>query len=98
MASPSFRFPFAVVDGRAGVVEQDSPAEIAQAVYAVLATERGQRVELPSYGLDDVALLEGGVDPERLLTAVEEWEPRAALLTTESIDDLVQRVKVQVLA
>lgn len=94
--TPKFAYPFSVVAGHVQVVEQDDPAEVEACVYYVLATEEGSRMELPDFGVADPTLLEGGVDPAVLLAAVAEWEPRAEGLATETIDDLVQKVQVQV--
>lgn len=82
--------------GRLVTVEQDTDAEIAQCVYALLATEPGQRVELPEYGLEDQAFREGGADLTEIRAEIEEWEPRAEALTDDEIDDLTDKVQVNV--
>jgi hypothetical protein len=76
-------------------VEQDSDAEIAQCVYAVLATEQGQRLDLPDYGLPDQTFGEGGADLDAIREAAEEWEPRAEVLTDSEFDGIVDQVVVE---
>ena len=49
---PRLRHPFAIENGRAAVVAQDSQREV-QSVYALLATELGSRDELPEFGIPE---------------------------------------------
>ena len=81
---------------KARTVDQDSKDEIAQCVYAILATEPGTRTELPEFGFASQLFRQGGVDLEELRQAVEEWEPRAQILTESEFEGLVQRVKVTI--
>jgi phage baseplate assembly protein W len=80
----------------AATVEQDTVEDVTQCVYAVLATEIGERQEEPEYGVVDMAFLQGGADLEEIQTAVTEWEPRARLLSEDSWDGLVQTVTERV--
>lgn len=93
--APHFRLPFRVVGRGARVVEQDSLEEIAQCVYAVLATEPGSREEEPDFGLDDQAFRMGGADLDHFQEIVSQYEPRARLLPTAVWEDLLQRVTVE---
>jgi phage baseplate assembly protein W len=92
--TPKLSIPLTITDGRIAQIEQDSEEEIAQCVSAVLRTELGQRIELPSYGLADQAFTEGGADLDAIRSAVEEFEPRAETLTTEAFDGILSRVQV----
>lgn len=93
---PKLRIPFEVGPRGAKTVEQDTPQEIAQCVYAILATQPGERTELPEFGFASQLFRQGGVDLEELRQAVEEWEPRAEILTESEFEGLVQLVKVTV--
>lgn len=95
---PKFRWPFQMqpLNQGAAVVEQDSVQEVAQCVYAILATEEGTRPELPDFGLEDSAFKLGGLDLELIRDVAEEWEPRADLLTESTWSQLLQEVKVRV--
>lgn len=90
---PKFKIPFTVA-GRAAIVEQDSIDEIAQCVYAICATPRGSREDYPEFGVDphDFERL----DLDQLRDAIEEWEPRAEALVDSQLEDLVERVRVDV--
>lgn len=81
--------PLAVTaNGRTATVTQGHPAEIAQSVALLLATQPGDRRTLPDYGLPDP--LFSGVDPQVVAEVVEEWEPRA---DTELIDVVVSGIE-----
>jgi phage baseplate assembly protein W len=73
-------------------VPEDSQDEIAQCVRAILATEVGQRVELPAFGMRDPAFV--GADPIEIRAAIEQWEPRADGLGEVEWDDVMQRVDI----
>jgi phage baseplate assembly protein W len=74
-------------------VPEGSIDEIAQCVYAICATELGQRLEMPGFGIPDPAF--AGVDLSELRAAIAEWEPRAAALVDEEFDEILQDVIVR---
>jgi hypothetical protein len=79
MATPQhFDLPFRVTGGSAVAVAQDTPRDIENAAFGVLATERGSINWLPAFGRPDWAFLTGGPDPDELRDLVAAWEPRAA--------------------
>lgn len=96
---PHLSLPLRVVNGRFAVVEQDSPAEIEQAVETVLRYD-GELEATPSFGRPpDLAMLMNGPDPEALVEAVERWEPRARVLVEEdrsALADMQARLRVTV--
>lgn len=94
--TPKLKVPFAPVQGRFPVVEQDSVDEVVQCVFAVLATEIDQRQEEPEFGIEDQTFLQGGADLPALQAAVARWEPRAEMLLDEDWDDLLEKVRAQV--
>lgn len=73
-------------------VPEDSQTEIAQCVRAILATEIGQRLELPSFGIRDPTF--AGADPLEIRAAILQWEPRADGLGEADWDDVLQSVDV----
>lgn len=93
---PHLRHPFSIVNGKTAVVDQDSPREIVQSVWATTSTHPGDRDEVPNFGVEDDLFRLGGVDLDELKRAIEEQEPRAAILTEAQWDGLVERVRVQV--
>lgn len=95
---PHLRHPFQIINGKSAVVDQDSTQEIAQSVYAVLATEPGDRDENPTFGFESQLFVKGGVDLDELQRVVEESEPRASILTEAQWDGLLETVRVEVSA
>jgi len=96
---PHFDLPFRFASPQAAVVEQDSIEEIAECCLAILLCPLGYRVELPDFGIADPTFATPLVDRAAIRTAVETWEPRAALVLSQEIDDvdqLVQRVNALV--
>lgn len=67
--------PLAIAGGTFQTVTHGHPAEIAQSVGLLLATQPGERRSNPGYGFTDPAF--DGVAAELIEAAVAEWEPRA---------------------
>jgi phage baseplate assembly protein W len=66
--------------GRFAVVEQDSQDDLAACVAVCLATPQGSRAEVVDYG---VPRFEFNLpDPNDVIAAVTEWEPRVDLALT----------------
>src|SRR5688572_10071540 len=95
---PHFAIPFRVdASGSAVVVDQDSFEEIAQCVGVLFSTTKGQRIELPDYGVPDQVFTEqSSVDTSELAGVVNQWEPRAtALVHSEVIDETLRHLLVE---
>ena len=96
---PHFKLPLSV--GRGGsfeTVEQDTIDEIAQCVEVLLATVEGQRIELPDYGIPDLAF-EVDIPRHVIESRITKWEPRAEVLIDDEpdlVDELIRRVEVRV--
>lgn len=96
---PHFAFPFALgTGGHFGVVEQDTIDEIAQNVGVILRTRIGERIDNVDFGTSDL-VFETSAEATRaaVVEAVEEWEPRAAVLVDvapDRFDELVRHVTV----
>lgn len=68
--------------GAMAVLEQDSVEDITQCCAVLLATTIGDRVEVPDYGIPELAF-RTEAPLEAIAAAVEEWEPRADLDITD---------------
>jgi phage baseplate assembly protein W len=93
---PKLKVPVEMGTTGLKTVEQDSDDEIAQCVYAVLATERGTRIEEPDFGITDPTFEMNGLDTGEALLQIHTWEPRADVEIEEDIEDLVDEVRVEV--
>jgi phage baseplate assembly protein W len=93
---PHLAFPFRLSDLGAAVTEQDSAVEIAQAVEVVLRYRKGDRYEVPSFGITDPTF-EEIVDIESIRSELLVWEPRAELVAGRTIvSELIQRIAIDV--
>lgn len=96
--TPHLRFPLEVLDGRVRVVEQNSIQEVTQCVLACLSTPYGSRQDDPEYGVEAglFSKQSAHVDITPILAAVEEAEPRARLIGSVELEQLVRRVVIEV--
>lgn len=97
---PHFTVPFQLdpATGYIEVVEQDTEQDIQQCVVALLRTEIDSRLELPDYGIPPVLFVER-IDNSGIITAINKWEKRANVLTTDipdSADELQRWVEVSI--
>jgi len=72
-------FSFGGPGRHATEVEQDTGDEIEMCAEAVVRTMKGQRIELPRFGIDDPLFRMNGANVDQIRRDVEEWEPRAAV-------------------
>lgn len=95
---PHFAYPFRIINrgGRvaAVTVSQDSSSEIAQCVFDILGTRLGARDDEPELGVVDPTF--SMLDLDDIRSQVEQFEPRAVVLTDSQLNGLVQRVSVAV--
>lgn len=96
MTAPHLAVPFRLLATGAVTVAQDSPAEVAQCVAAILGTRPGSRGDFPDMGIEDPAF--AGLDLDQVRAQIEEYEPRAEILADSTIEGLVQKVSVSVSA
>lgn len=82
--------------GRFAVVEQGSVDEVAGCAYALLATQRGSRLEEPDYGVEDPTFATLPLDTHEWDEQLRRWEPRAAARTTQEIEDLTASIVEEV--
>lgn len=99
MSIPHFKLPFEIHNNKVIEVEQDSIAEVAGCVEAVLRYPIGYRVERPDFGIPDYAFSQSGTSIEAVETAIALWEPRADATIDHNLDvldDLIDRIRVSV--
>lgn len=97
---PHFQVPLQLRGGSFATHEQDTLDEIAQCVQVLLSTTEGQRVELPDYGIPDLAFVTD-IPIVDIENRIEEWEPRALSVLSEGVDDadeLIRKLIAQVSA
>lgn len=93
---PKFRIPLRVENGRLALVEQGSQDNVAGCVYAVLAYERGSRIEDPEFGVESRLFDQMPIDVTEWLEQIAVYEPRATVQTQQEIEDLTGRVLAEV--
>lgn len=93
---PHFSWPFSwAPSGHARENEQDSQADVAACVAALLLCPLGWRAELVEYGTpEQTFLLE--LELEEISSAITRWEPRAEYLLEQpaELDLLLRRLNV----
>jgi phage baseplate assembly protein W len=92
---PHFSLPFRFAGGRAVTVEQDSLDDVEGCVEAVLRYTRGSRPEAPDFGIPDQAFTEHGAQIGEIAAAVEDAEPRAAVLLARAEDELARATSLE---
>lgn len=93
MSVPHFDLPFRWGrNGHAEVVEQDTLEDVANCVLAILLTFKGQRQELPDFGIDDPTFESQPIDLAALTQAILEQEPRAVVMMDQHPDEFNQLV------
>lgn len=92
---PHFSFPFRLAGSRIALTDQGSDDEILDCVEVLLSTEPGERIDLPDYGLEDQAFLEGGASRSQIDSTIRAWEPRAAFdIDPVDMEDRIDNVRV----
>lgn len=98
---PHFDLPFRFnpVTNLPAEVEQGSLQEVSNSAEVVLRFRKGEREELPEFGIEDPTFSEGDIDLESIRNDVLFWEPRAKAQFTEaygSVDAGVRNLTVKV--
>jgi phage baseplate assembly protein W len=85
---PHFALPFRFsgVGAHAVVVDQDTIEDITNCVQAVLLTRRGERLELPDFGIDDPTFQALPIRQQDLIDAILRAEPRAYVIMSQAPD------------
>src|SRR4051812_1896682 len=66
-------FPLRLSGGRFAVVEEDSPEEVAQRVWALLRTPRGMREDNPDLGIPFPGFRRGGTDLTEIARQIDQY-------------------------
>lgn len=90
---PKLRVPLEMGARGLRTVEQDSVDEVAQCVYAILATPLGSRLEQPEFGIEDDTFELQPLDLSAWQEAIASWEPRARTLADQDLEDGVTHVR-----
>jgi hypothetical protein len=93
-AIPKLRVPLRMGSRGFALVEQDSGDEIAACVYALIATERGSRIEQSDYGVADPTFDPLPLDLDEWLAQIALYEPRAEVSTAQDIERELVKVGV----
>lgn len=94
---PHIKLPLTLTGSGTSVVEQDSDEEIRQCVEMILRTQVGSRIEMPEFGIEDLAFSRSTDHiEEEVLRAVEEWEPRAGAIANAEIFELSAKVGIEI--
>jgi phage baseplate assembly protein W len=93
---PKLKVPLQMGVNGLATVEQDSVDDVAQCVYMLLATPRGERLEETDYGVEEIAWDGFPVDLDEWLTQITIWEPRATIETQDQLEGLLERLTIDV--
>ena len=92
--TPKLRVPLEMGTTGFRAVEQGSDDEVAACVYALVATERGSRIEEGDYGVEDPTFSNLPLDTDEWLAQIGIYEPRAQVVTAEDIEAELIKVGV----
>jgi len=85
---PHLELPMRVVGGQYAQREQDTDAEVADAIRVLVSFMRGDRIEDPEFGVDDPSFQTQPIDTDDIYSAIHEYEPRAQVdITTHDQPD-----------
>jgi len=85
---PHFAAPFAWTDTGAGVLEQDTPDEIAACVFNIASCPVAFLAHDPEFGIDDLSFATLPLDIDGLVADLDRQEPRASITAIDSPDGL----------
>lgn len=88
--------PFTITANGALTVEQGTPEDITQCVYRVAVFPEGYREDLPQYGVPELAFEAIPLDLATYEAALNLWEPRAELESSEMAEGIQAARKVAV--
>jgi len=84
--------PFTITKTGAATVEQDTPEDVTGCVYNVAVCPEGFREDQPSFGVPELAWQAVPLDLPTYEAAIQFWERRAALESSEMADG-IQRAR-----
>jgi phage baseplate assembly protein W len=94
---PHFKYPFRLIRGAAGtvapeVVEQDTADEVLDCVEIALLTVVGERVDMPTFGIDPPVFQQQPIDMNIVGAQISAHEPRAEFAAEQHPDELDIRI------
>jgi phage baseplate assembly protein W len=89
-------YPFTITKNGAKTVEQDSPADIEDCVLRVALFPVGSREDLSNYGVPELTFQRTPLDLPTYEAAIEYWEPRAKLSSSEMAEGVRRARLVQI--
>lgn len=96
---PHFDLPFRYSGTAPVVAEQDSLADVVNCVTAIVLTQTGERLEVPSFGIDQPVFAQQPVDLSSILNQIAALEPRADIVMSQNpeiIDALIADIFITV--
>jgi hypothetical protein len=81
------------------VVEQDSLEDVINCVSAALRTDKGSRVDMPTFGVPDPTFQVLPMDTNEIIAEVTSHEDRAAITlaeTPDKLDSLIDQITAEV--
>lgn len=102
--TPHFAHPFTIAplpDGTLAAVvrEQDDIEEITDCVTRIVSFRRGERDELPTFGISDPLFAQQPIDTRLLSAEIAEWEDRVEVDAESQIgsfDELIANVQLTI--
>lgn len=99
---PHLSFPLRLARNRFVALEQDSPLEVSQRVWALLRTPRGYREDTPDLGIPFPGFRRGGTDLVEISRQIDTYAADEGTLSAiieediESLDDALSVVHVSI--
>ena len=99
VTNPHFAFPMTLLpSGHVRMNEQNSNDEVMDCIKMILSFPIGSRVEVPGFGVPNIAFKEATVDVSAMLRQVlTDWEPRADLIFSDDVtqgDALIREILI----
>lgn len=97
---PHLALPIEFLGSQYATVQQDTTAEVAACVAAIVAFPIGYREDQPEFGITDPAFQTRPIDTAEIEEVIDQYEPRAELTVSESAynpsDPLAAEIEIEV--
>ena len=94
--TPKLKIPLALEGDGLAAVEQGSVDEVAQCVYAIVATPIGTRIDDLDFGIEEPTFEQLPLDVTEMLAQVNTYEPDAQVEIAQEVEELAGLVTVEV--
>lgn len=95
---PKLKVPLTMGAHGFETLEQGSIGEVAQCVYAIVATPVGSRIDDMDFGVEDPTFDQLPLDESETVSQIHTYEPEAEVTVTQDITDYTDLVTVEVSA